>query len=80
MQPRDVRAAVEALLSEPVRWDRSRLAWRLTQPVRSPWFVRVAPGRYAVGGVYTSSSRPLLAPFRMRARFLYQKHHGSQGP
>lgn len=80
MQARDVHAAVEALLSEPVRLGSVKACLAANAAGSSPRFVRVAPGRYALGGLYTRSSRPLLAPFRMHARFLYQKHHGSQGP
>ena len=49
MQARDVHAAVEALLSEPVRWGSVKACLAANVAGSPPRFVRVAPGRYAMG-------------------------------
>lgn len=49
MQARDVHTAVEALLSEPVRCGSVKACLAANVAGSSPRFVRVAPGRYALG-------------------------------
>jgi hypothetical protein len=48
MRARDVHAAVEALLGEPVRWGSVKMCLTSNVAGTSPRFVRVARGRYAV--------------------------------
>jgi hypothetical protein len=47
MQAREVHAAVEALLGEPVRWGSVKACLAANVAGSSPRFVRVARGRYA---------------------------------
>ncbi len=49
MQARAVHAAAEALLGEPVRWGSVKACLAANATGTSPRFVRVAPGRYALG-------------------------------
>lgn len=46
MQAKEIHAAVEALLGEPVRWSSVKAALAANVSGRSPRFVRVARGRY----------------------------------
>jgi hypothetical protein len=46
MQAKEVHAAVEALLGEPVRWSSVKAALAANVAGSSPRFVRVAKGRY----------------------------------
>lgn len=46
MQAKEVHAAVEALLGEPVRWPSVRHALASNVRGRSPRFIRLARGRY----------------------------------
>ena len=46
MQAREVHAAVEALLGEPVRWGSVKACLAADVAGSSPRFVRVGPGRY----------------------------------
>lgn len=55
MQAREVHAAVEALLSEPVRWGSVKACLAANVAGSSPRFVRVAPGRYAMGTLPTTA-------------------------
>ena len=55
MQARDVHAAVEALLCEPVRWGSVKACLAANVAGSSPRFVRVAPGRYAIGTLPTTT-------------------------
>jgi len=48
MQAKEVHAAVEALLWEPVRWSSVKAALAANIAGSSPRFVRVARGRYAL--------------------------------
>jgi hypothetical protein len=47
MQARDVHAAVEALLGEPVRWGSVKACLAANVAGPSPRFIRTAPGRYS---------------------------------
>jgi hypothetical protein len=58
MQARDVHAAVEALLGEPVRWGSVKACLAANVAGSSPRFVRVGPGRYATGVVATNAAAP----------------------
>jgi hypothetical protein len=46
MQARDIHAAVEALLEEPVCWSSVKASLAANITGLSPRFMRVAPGRY----------------------------------
>lgn len=48
MQARDVHAAVEALLGEPVRWSSVKASLAANITGSSPRFRRVSPGRYVL--------------------------------
>jgi hypothetical protein len=58
MQAREVHAAVEALLDEPVRWGSVKACLAANVTGSSPRFVRVAPGRYAMGVLPTKAGAP----------------------
>jgi hypothetical protein len=49
MHARDVHAAAEALLGEPVHWGSVKACLAANAAGSSRRFVRVAPGRYAMG-------------------------------
>jgi hypothetical protein len=50
MQAKEVHAAVEALLGEPVSWSSVKAALAANVGGRSPRFVRVVRGRYRLRG------------------------------
>ena len=58
MQARDVHIAAEALLGEPVRWGSVKACLAANVAGSSPRFVRVAPGRYAMGVLPATSGAP----------------------
>jgi hypothetical protein len=58
MQARGVHAAAEALLGEPVRWGSVKACLAANVAGSSPRFVRVAPGRYAVGVLPATARTP----------------------
>jgi hypothetical protein len=57
MQARDVHAAAEALLGDPVRWGSVKACLAANVTGSSPRFLRVAPGRYAVGDLSAAAPR-----------------------
>jgi HB1, ASXL, restriction endonuclease HTH domain len=58
MQARDVHIAAEALLGESVRWGSVKACLAANVAGSSPRFVRVAPGRYAIGVLPATSGAP----------------------
>ncbi len=58
MQAHDVHAAVEVLLGEPVRWGSVKACLAANAAGSRPRFVRVAPGRYAVGVFPATADAP----------------------